>query len=162
MRILILGIGNRLRGDDAVGPLVIDMLRGEQSESTAAMSDQNLPAGVVVRTERADAALLLDAWKDFDCVILIDAVYSGKQTGEIIRLRPLEQPLPIEMHNTSSHGLGLAEAIELGRAFGELPPQMMLYGIEGRNFDTGASPSAAVRAAAHTVSAEIRTYIRTL
>src|SRR3954452_13627171 len=48
-----------------------------------------------------------------------------------------KQPIPRTMFNCSTHDLGVAEAIELARAFGKLPPRLIVYGIEGRDFDEG-------------------------
>ncbi len=48
--------------------------------------------------------------------------------------------------------MGLAEAVELARALGRLPARLVVYGIEAASFETGAEPSAAVRAAAESVA----------
>ena len=47
----------------------------------------------------------------------------------------------------SSHGWGLSEALALGKVFQDLPPVLIIYGIEGQNFTLGDDLSPAVAAA---------------
>ena len=56
----------------------------------------------------------------------------------------------------STHGLGLAEAIELGRALGRLPARLVVYAIEGQGYATGAPLSPPVARAAEEVVGELR------
>jgi hydrogenase maturation protease len=44
----------------------------------------------------------------------------------------------------SSHAVGLAEVIELGRVLKQLPPHLSVVGIEGADFRPGAGLSPAV------------------
>jgi hydrogenase maturation protease len=55
----------------------------------------------------------------------------------------------------STHGLGLAEAVELGRTLDRLPRSLVIFGIEAASFPVGGWPSAAVRAGARTAAAAI-------
>jgi hydrogenase maturation protease len=52
--------------------------------------------------------------------------------------------------------VGLADAIELARALGRLPPRVTVYGIEGERFDTGAPLSDSVAGAIDEVVALAR------
>ncbi len=65
-------------------------------------------------------------------------------------------PLPEAKFNLSTHGLGLAEAVELARALGQLPPRTIVYAIEADAFDAGAPLSPAVAAAIDAASGRIR------
>jgi hydrogenase maturation protease len=56
---------------------------------------------------------------------------------------------------TSSHGLGLAEAVELARALGRLPDQMMVLGVEVGSVETGAGLGPAVEDAAEAIVTEL-------
>ena len=47
----------------------------------------------------------------------------------------------------SSHGWGVAEALALGQVFQELPPWLIIYGIEGQHFGPGQEVSQEVAAA---------------
>ena len=63
---------------------------------------------------------------------------------------------PPELGRSSTHLLGVAEAVELARALDRLPGRTIVYGIEGAVFDTGAELTEAVATAAALVAASIR------
>jgi hydrogenase maturation protease len=131
----VIGLGNPDRGDDGVGPAV------------AAALGALLPADITVETSPGDATDLLDRFRDAHAVILIDAMLSGRSAGFVLRLDVTAgDPLPPQAA-TSSHGLGLAEAIGLARALGCLPPVCVVYAIEAAGFDPGAPLSPPVAAA---------------
>jgi hydrogenase maturation protease len=152
---LIIGIGNPDRGDDAVGVIVAQRLR------------QRLPADVPIMQTTGDPGFLMEAWKTAETVILIDAAHSrreagltsgttGAPPGTIHRFDAHESPLPANFFRYSTHALGIPEAIELARALSlsrperdEFPPQLIVYGIEAKDFTTGAGLSAPVEQAAH-------------
>lgn len=48
-------------------------------------------------------------------------------------------PLPARLAGSSTHALGVAEAIELARALDRLPGRTIVYGIEGSSFSAGAA-----------------------
>jgi hydrogenase maturation protease len=56
----------------------------------------------------------------------------------------------------STHVFGVAEAIELARALRQLPPVLVVYGVEGATFEMGAGLSAAVAAVVPQVVAQVR------
>jgi len=72
--------------------------------------------------------------------------------------------VPTRMFRSSTHAFGVGEAIELARALGTLPGQVLVYGIEGADFDAreGLSPpvEAAVERLANTVLEELCTSAR--
>jgi hydrogenase maturation protease len=88
----------------------------------------------------------MDAWAGARAVILVDAVLTGAAPGTVHRFDASEHALPALTGAASSHDLGLAEALELARALGSLPPQVIVLGIEGDDFGPGARVTAAVRA----------------
>lgn len=133
--VLLVGIGNEWRGDDGVGPWIVDRLR-----------DLALP-GVRTLWAAADGLALLDAWRDAGRVYVFDALRDAAEVGEVLRVDALRQSLPTAS-NYSSHAFGLAEAIELGRTLGQLPAGLIVIGIEGRCFDMGKGLSPEVEAAA--------------
>ncbi len=80
--------------------------------------------------------------------------YPGPSRGAVFRFEAHLEPLPEKFRSpASSHGWGLAEAIELARALNQLPPRLIVYGIEGKSFDLGLGLSReAKKAAAHVVA----------
>lgn len=141
--IVIIGIGNAFCGDDAVGLIVARMLREKPL------------LGVRVIEAGGDATTLVELWKDADAVILIDAVRSGARPGTIYRIEAHAEPIPTSFARHSTHAFGAAEAIELARALDQLPSRLILFGIEGHNFDAGADLSPEVEIAARNVVTRI-------
>jgi hydrogenase maturation protease len=137
--IVIIGIGNEYRCDDAAGLIVAHRLK------------EINPAGVNVIEASGEGAALMEAWKEADAVILIDAVQSGAEAGTIHRLDAHAQRVPAAFFRCSTHAFSVAEAIELARALNQLPPRLILYGIEGKNFAAGTELSAEIQRAAEEV-----------
>jgi hydrogenase maturation protease len=133
---LIIGIGNEYRGDDAIGLIVARRLKGR------------LPDSSTVLEQSGEGAALMEAWRGVETVIIIDAVISGAEPGTIRRLDAKTQSLPKDAFRCSTHAFGVAEAIELSRAMGELPRSLIVYGIEGKNFAAGVGLSPEVEKAA--------------
>jgi hydrogenase maturation protease len=89
-----------------------------------------------------------EAWKDAAGVIVVDAVFSGGRPGAIYRFNVHDGEMPVQLSRSpSSHGWGVAEALALGQLFQELPPFLIIYGIEGKNFGPGQEVSQEVEAA---------------
>jgi hydrogenase maturation protease len=131
-RTLVIGVGHRDRGDDAVGRIVADRLR------------HHGPAGVAIVDTDGEAGRLLDLFEGADRVVIIDAARSGAAPGTIQRLDAVGRALPPDFA-VSTHAMGLAESIELARTLGRLPPRCIVYAIEAASFALGAplSPSVA-------------------
>ncbi len=140
---LVIGVGNWYRSDDGVGLVVARKIEA-----------MNVPA-VVVREESGEGAALIEAWKDAGNVVIIDAASSGSVPGTIHQFDARTQTIPSAFIHYSSHAFGVAEAIELARALNQLPPRLMLYGIEGKNFAAGVRLSEEVERAAEEVATHI-------
>jgi hydrogenase maturation protease len=149
-RLLIIGIGNPFRGDDAAGLLAARLLK-----------DMGLDSSIVLE-HSGEGASLMEVWKGADTVILIDAVSSGGAPGAIHRLEPIQQPLRAQMFQSSTHAFSLPQAIEMARALNELPPRLLVFGIEGRNFRAGTELSPEVSAALPEVASQVRKAVETL
>ena len=128
----IIGLGNELRGDDAVGLLAARRLRqtvGNRAE--------------VIEAEMAGVDLI-ELLEGARVVILIDAARSGKNPGMVHRLDASDSPIGVRMFPHSSHALGISDALELARAMGVLPTKVIVYGIEVGNTEAGQTLSSAV------------------
>lgn len=138
MQALLIGIGNEYRCDDAVGLYVARHVRERAS-------------GVVVRESSGDGLGLLDDWNIAEMVVLVDAVCSGSEAGKIHRIESHSETLPTELFQYSTHAFSVAQAVELARILNQLPPRLVVYGIEGRNFDAGIGLTAEVKLSAERV-----------
>jgi hydrogenase maturation protease len=134
--LLILGAGNPFRQDDAAGLQVARRLRAR------------VPAGVKVVEAEGELTSVLEDWRAEEEVILIDAMRSGARPGTVLRFEAHDRPVPASFSNSSTHSFGVAEAVELARALGGLPPRVIIYGIEGKHFAAGEGIS---REVAHAV-----------
>jgi hydrogenase maturation protease len=124
------------RGDDAAGRIVARLLR---PHACAQVVEQD-----------GEATALLSVLQSVDRAWLIDAAESGAPPGTIHRIDCATDKVP-PRGNVSSHGFGVAEAIELARTLGTLPPHCIVYAIEAADFTHGAAVSPAVMQAAHQV-----------
>jgi hydrogenase maturation protease len=139
----VIGIGNAYRSDDAVGLVVARAVRADVSRAVTVLEREGEPTS------------LLDAWDAADAVWLVDAVSSESEPGTVHRFDATSAPLPAAYGRTSTHHFGLAEAIELARSVGRLPRRLVVYGVEGRSFETGDALTPPVEAAVAEVAAAI-------
>jgi hydrogenase maturation protease len=97
----------------------------------------------------------MDLWKDVETVIILDAAVTGSPPGTVHRFDASVGPLPSAVRHHSTHGFGVAEAIELGRSLNALPPRVLVFGAEARTFDPGSSPSPEIEDAAGRIAEEV-------
>ncbi|MBC8284380.1 MAG: hydrogenase maturation protease [Nitrospinae bacterium] len=141
-----MGVGILYRCDDAVGILIARNLDGRK---TALMS---------VKEQSGEGTSLMEAWKDYNQVLIVDAVSSGSPPGSIHRL-DASKTIPSKFFSCSTHNFGVAEAIELARTLNQLPEHLRLYGIEGRSFEHGEILSPELESVVEEVADEIFQYI---
>lgn len=133
---LLLGLGNIHRRDDGAGIYVTRELLGRGL------------VGADIRMLSGEATEILNAWAGASRVVIVDAVDSGKAPGTIHRIAVGGDPLPKLPGTQSTHGLGLAEAIELGSVLGQLPRELVILGIEGNDFTRGEGLTECVQSTA--------------
>ncbi len=148
--VLVIGVGNELRHDDAAGVEIARRLRG-----------RTRPTGVDVCESQGDVTELLDAWEHRDAVVIVDSMRSGAPPGTIRRVDASRDPLPYRLRRpASTHAVAVGEAIELGRALDRLPARVVVYAVEGRRFEAGIGLSdeveTVVPAVADAVLSEAR------
>jgi len=141
--ILLIGIGNEYRSDDDAGLAAIRALKAK-----------GLP-GTLFKECTGDGADLIETWRKEQMVILIDAVSSGAPPGTVYRFDALTQPMPVRYSFHSTHAFGVVEAIELARALHALPPCLIVYAIEGKNFAAGMGLSPKVEKAVEQVVEQV-------
>jgi len=140
---LVLCCGNADRGDDGAGILAARRLR---------------EMGIDAREHDGEAVSLIEAWRGADEVMLVDAVVTGKRPGTVSVWDALDAPLSGRPLLSSSHALGLAEAVQLACTLGWLPRRLTLYGIEARQFEFGTQPSKAVLRGVERAARRIHEY----
>ena len=117
MNTLILGIGNPILTDDRVGIKIARKLKEEKPELE------------VVETSEAGITLL-DLIVGYNKLIIIDSIRTEKgKPGDLYKLG-LEDLKPAKDFS-SSHGIGIATAFELGQRLGySMPRHTSIYAVE--------------------------------
>ena len=143
-RVLVAGLGNAMRGDDAAGLLAVRALRA-------------IDCGALdVEEHDGDVAALAESMARHERVIVIDAVRADSAPGTVLKLTP---DAAASLRPASSNGLGLREAIAMARVLGGRP-RVEVYGIASESSAVGAAPSPAVMRAAADVALRIEERFR--
>jgi hydrogenase maturation protease len=133
-QVLVIGLGNPDRGDDAVGVEIARQVAADRPDLSVLEFD--------------DPSEALDAWDPEDTVVVTDAIMSGGHLGDIHVVDAVNQKLPTgRWCSGGTHALGLAAVVELARALGQLPRRLVVVGVEAKHFAHGAPLSAAVASA---------------
>jgi len=142
--LVVIGIGNDYRGDDAAGLEVARRICHADLD------------GVTVLEIGDDPTRLLHYWNHAPEVMVIDAVSSGSEPGTILSFDALTERIPnfFGPHLTT-HRIGVVECIDLARSLDQLPEHLTVYGIEGRRFDMGTDLSPEVARAIEEVAVRI-------
>jgi hydrogenase maturation protease len=135
---LVIGVGNPYREDDGVGRWVAQHLRSFR-----------VP-GLTIIEHDGEGTALMQVWAGWDNVLVVDAMRSGAPQGTLTQIDARAQSVPVRLFHTT-HSFGVAEAVELARALGELPDRLRIYGIEGGRYGEGCALTPAVLATAQAV-----------
>jgi len=138
-RPLIIGVGNRDRGDDGIGPLVAQVFADRWPER----ADVHLAEG--------DVSDLLFRWRADQPVVIIDAVVSGRPPGTISVTDGLNEDLSNSGRLVSSHGVGVGEVIDLAKILDKRPATITIVGVEAAQCEHFSELSGPVAAALSAV-----------
>jgi hydrogenase maturation protease len=126
--LVIVGVGNRIRGDDGIGPTVIERLKGGQ-------------AGDAEEIHLVDAGttgfLALEAMSGAQRAIVVDAVQTGASPGTIREYRCVDGNFETEIPEMTMHDVSFTEAMVAGRAVYDLPDDILILGVEPADISIG-------------------------
>lgn len=141
--VLVLGLGNPLRGDDGVGPRVV-----------AELEDREVPEGVELLDGGTGGLDLLQIIEGQERVVIVDAAQvdaPGERLapGQFVRFTPDEARLTGLPGDQSSrrfsfHHAGVAEVLDLARALGRPLPRVVIFGVQPQQVGWGEGLSADV------------------
>lgn len=125
-RVLIVGVGNVLRGDDMFGV-----------EVARRLLEVDLPPSVeVIETGIAGISLVQELLSGYDALLILDAVERQRPPGTLVMLEP-RVPDPSEMSETERreffadlHQADPSRGLMMAKALGCLPPRVLILGCE--------------------------------
>ena len=152
MRTIIIGLGNPVRSDDAVGLVVARLLRERLVDAGAAdIQVTELPAG---------GLRLVEAMVGYDRAIVIDAMATGTRPPGSVRRLDLDELG--QGHNlTCVHDTSLSTALAVWQGSDvAVPDDIAVWGIEGADLftvgeDLSPPVDAAVPVAAQAILSEL-------
>jgi hydrogenase maturation protease len=133
-RLLVLGLGNVLLGDDGVGAAAIARL----------LEGYRVPPGVRVLDGGTLGLALLPYLQEAETVILVDAIRSDAPPGSLVRLDD-DEVAPAVATRLSPHQIGVADLLDSARWLDQYPSRLVLLGIVPASMDlaVGLSPAVA-------------------
>jgi len=141
----VLGLGNVLMGDDALGPWVVEAL----------LAGWEFPEGVSVVDVGTPGLDLTPFLADADAVILVDTVKAAAPPGTLLVYGRRElagrSPLP----RVSPHDPGLTEALFTLELAGAAPHDIVLVGVVPEKVEKAVRLSPAVRRAVDAAAKEV-------
>ncbi len=127
--ILVLGLGNDLMGDDALGPTVVRELRQRMSH----------PA-IRFQVTAESGLRLLDHLEGHHYLLVMDVLEHPSHAPGTLLEYPLEG-LPSRTMAMSLHGMGLKEVLETGRTLGlTVPKEGRILVVVARELRTVGAP----------------------
>ena len=145
--VLVMGVGNMLRGDDGFGVAVLDEV-----------GNRNLPGNVDLLDAGTSIIDLMEELNGRRKVVVIDAVRGGQTPGTLYRFSP-EDVAAEAVPADSLHQVGLLETLRLAELVDCRPEQVVIIGAqpEDTSLKIGLTEAvaAAVPRAAEMVMAEI-------
>ncbi len=134
MNILVAGVGNVLRGDDAFGVEVANRL----------LEREAVPNVTVVETGIAGIQLVSDLQDGYDAIIVIDTVDRERPPGTVMTIDYDVIDVHALDHNTKydlladMHLATPERSLMVARALGVLPPIVKMVGVQPVDVDTMA------------------------
>jgi hydrogenase maturation protease len=135
LKVLVLGIGNILMMDEGVGVRAIEEIQNRFSFE----EDVELLDGGTSGIE------LLSYISGKDHLIVIDAIKSGHPPGTVLRVEGKDVPARFRTR-ISPHQLGLSDLLLAATLTGEMPKNLVLFGIEPKRIELGLRLSDEVKA----------------
>ncbi len=143
-KLLVLGIGNIMCGDDGVGSVIAEQL-----------AERLQMPGVDIVNGGSVGLGLLYLLAEYPALLVVDAVDAGAEPGELFSFRP-EDLAQGGMQDISFHQSGLAVLLSRARLLGILPPQVKIIGIQVSRIVPEAGLSAELVAKLDIILEKIR------
>lgn len=144
MSILVLGLGNLVMTDDALGSRTAEELQKRY----------RFPEQVTVLDGGTLGLDLLPRLEGIDKLLVIDALQMGASAGEVFRLEGEEVPRAFA-NKLSVHQMGLQDLLAVAELLGHLPAQLVVWGAQAESIEMCMEMSPEVMVAMEQVIAGI-------
>ena len=141
---LVLGLGNILLSDDAVGVRVAERLLDEYS----------FPPEVLVMDGGTLGLDLLGYVQDADRLVVVDALNVKAKPGTMARLVDEEVPAFLAP-KISAHQMGLVDLLAAARLTGHFPHELVLWGVQPESLEVGLALTPAVAAQVESLAKHV-------
>jgi len=142
-RIAVLGLGNLMRTDDAVGMLALQRLR----------ADARFPQTVPLIEGGTLGLELIYPLEGFTHLLALDAIDAGVKPGTVLRYSgEAIADLPV---SKSVHLLGFSDLIGSMRLMGNAPGAIVILGVQPHTIGWGTDLTAPVKAALDLLAEEV-------
>ena len=143
-RVVVIGLGNPLMGDDGLGLAALDELR----------SGYALGADVELVDGGTWGMNLLPVIEDADELILIDAIDIGQTPGSLVRLEHDRLPRYLAT-KISPHQIDLRDVLALAELRGTLPADTVALGLQPESVELRNCLSDTLRCRIATLAAAV-------
>jgi hydrogenase maturation protease len=150
-KLLILGLGNVICGDDGVGVVAVDRLAREYE----------LPQGVEALDGGTLGLALLHYAAGADDLLLVDAIRADNPPGTLVRLSG-DDVAPAVRERLSVHQIGVADLLEGLRLLDAYPRRVLLLGLVPESLELRVGLSPAVDAGLPGLVSEVAREVRRL
>lgn len=134
-RCAVIGLGNPLMGDDGFGLVALERLRDEWTLEGVELADGG-----------TWGMSLLPLVEESDRVVLLDAISSGAEPGDVVVLE--RERLPIYLtRKLSPHQVDMRDVLATAEWRGKLPAETVAIGVEPRVVKMGLELSPEVEKA---------------
>ncbi|RLG71272.1 MAG: hydrogenase maturation protease [Methanobacteriota archaeon] len=132
-KLVILGFGNLLMGDEGIGIHIINLLR-----------EKNLPNHVEIVDGGTAATKIFHFLEGVTKLVVVDAIRTGGKPGTIHRKQIKNVSTLRPSWGFSQHQLGVGEAMLMTKLEGKLPENIVLVGVEPKDVSPGTRLSREV------------------
>ncbi len=143
-RVVVLGVGNLIMGDEGVGVRCVQRLEAEGA----------LPPDTVILDGGTSTHELLGDLEDLDLLVIVDAVATGGAPGSLVRLEG--DAIPSILSNTlSPHQHGIHDLLGTLQLLGRAPKRVVLVGVTPLRMTLSLELSPEVAAALPELAARV-------
>lgn len=135
-RVLVLGLGNVLCGDDGAGVAAVHRL----------LHEYELPDGVDALDGGTLGMSLLAEVAEADELVIVDAVRADAAAGSLVRLDG-DEVVPAVTERLSVHQVGVLDLLATAQFVGRYPQHVVVLGVVPRSMELGVGRTPEVDAA---------------